>query len=178
MQLEGLGRAITAPFSTPGATATLHERGLLLAGDAGTVTARFGFARSDGPAVATTGAVRAVVGDPIRFHIGGWRPSALESGLRWALSGRLGLRESGAGGNIVPVVPGAVELDDGGHAAMRCRAHVGDGRLYDVLARGDGGWTVVARSAVYGRAGVAPPYGRRRTPSAIRLIGLGDLIGG
>ncbi len=178
MQFDGLGRAIAAPFSTHGAIATLHERGLVLTGDAGTVTARFGFARGDGPAVVTTGAVRAVIGDPIRFHIGGWRPSALESGLRWALSGRLGLRESGAGGSIVPIVPGAVELDDGGRAAMRCRAHVGDRRLYDVLARGDRGWTVVAPSAVYGRAAIAPLNGLRFTPSAIRLIGLGDLIGG
>ena len=56
MQIDSLGRAITAPFPARDAIATLYERGLVVAGDAGIVTARFAFVTDDGPVLAEAGA--------------------------------------------------------------------------------------------------------------------------
>lgn len=183
MQFDGFGRAITAPFPARGAIATLYERGLVVAGDAGIVTARFAFVTDDGPVLAEAGPVPAVIGRPIELRLDRWHPTALDAALRAALCGRLALREAGTRGALVPVDLGPVELDDGGRAQVRCRARVGEQRLDDVLARGDGGWTVIARSAVYGWAtgavtatGVRSPV--RPGPPAVGLIGQPDLIGG
>lgn len=183
MQLDGLGRAITAPFPSRGAIATLYERGLLVAGDAGIVAARFAFVTDGGPALAEAGPLPAVIGRPIELRLDRWHPTALEAGLRAALCGRLALREAGTRGALVPVDLGPVELDDGGRVQVRCRARVGEQRLDDVLARGDGGWTVIARNAVYGRAAGTVTATGVRTPvppgrPGVGLIGLPDLIGG
>jgi hypothetical protein len=179
MQFDGLGRAITAPFTVRGAITTLYERGLVVAGEAGIVTASFGFVGDDGPVLAEAGPLPAVIGRPIELRLDRWHPTALEAAVRAALCGRLALREAGTRGTMVPVDLGPVELDDGGRAQVRCRARVGVQRLHDVLARGDGGWTVIARSAVYGRPSAVTASGLRPPVAPVAgLIGLPDLIGG
>jgi hypothetical protein len=138
MSMDDLGRPLGNAYAIAGGEARLYARGLTISGRAGVVAVPFAFPMIGQPAIAARTFEHVLPVEAER-----WRPEALEVALGEALDGRLCL---------VAVGRPEARVALAGQARLTA-TELQDRQLYDIAARTDDGWQVVAPHAVYARHG-------------------------